>query len=122
MRSNWPLDSADSVSEAAHGTKGTSQVNAYRINKENVGVRGERNPYEQEHTDLIDAIRNGKTINELKTVAESTLTAIMGREAAYTGKTIVWDEFLKSPMDLVPENLELNAPPPEAKIPVPGKL
>ena len=40
----------------------------------------------QEHTDLIESIRSGKPINELKNVAESTLTAIMGRMSAYTGK------------------------------------
>ncbi len=43
-------------------------------------------PYVQEHTDLIDSIRAGKPLNELKNVAESTLTAIMGRMSAYTGK------------------------------------
>ena len=42
-------------------------------------------PYVQEHIDLIASIRAGKPLNELKTVAESTLTAIMGRMSAYTG-------------------------------------
>ena len=54
----------------------------------------------QEHTDLIASIRAGKPLNELKQVAESTLTAIMGREAAYTGQELTWDEVLKAELDL----------------------
>jgi myo-inositol 2-dehydrogenase / D-chiro-inositol 1-dehydrogenase len=45
-------------------------------------------PYVQEHTDLIASIRGGTPLNELRRVAESTLTAIAGREAAYTGKVV----------------------------------
>ena len=59
----------------------------------------------QEHTDLIASIRAGKPINELKTVAESTLTAIMGREAAYTGQELTWDEVLKADLDLTPPEI-----------------
>jgi len=112
----------ESVSEAAHGTRGFSQVSGYRINKEYVGVRGEKDPYVQEHTDLIDAIRNDKPINELRNVAYSTLTAIMGREAAYSGKEVTWDKILNSKIDFVDEaNLtwdsEMSVPP----VPIPGK-
>src|SRR6266550_2129628 len=46
------------------------------------------NPYVQEHRDLIASIRAGRPLNEGRQVAESTLTAIMGREAAYTGQEI----------------------------------
>ena len=48
--------------------------------------RASVDPYVQEHTDLIECIREDKPINELKQVAESTLTAIMGRMSAYTGQ------------------------------------
>ena len=51
----------DSVSEAAHGSKGTCYTDdrgRCRVNKENTSVKGERNPYEQEHVDLIAAIRS----------------------------------------------------------------
>jgi hypothetical protein len=111
----------DSVSEAAHGTKGTSQVNAYRINKEFVGVRGERNPYEQEHTDLIEAIRDDKKLNELKTVAESTMTAILGREAAYTGKEVTWDQVLGMKQLVDTASLRWDSDMPVPPVPVPGK-
>jgi myo-inositol 2-dehydrogenase / D-chiro-inositol 1-dehydrogenase len=113
----------DSVSEAAHGSKGTSQINSYRINNKAVFGRGERNPYEQEHTDLIEAIRDGKAINELKTVAESTMTAILGREAAYSGKEITWDKALGMrrlcPTDTV--ELRWDSDMPVTGVPVPGK-
>ena len=56
----------------------------------------------QEHTDLIASIRAGKPYNELKQIAESTLTAIMGREAAYTGQEITWDDMLNADQDLTP--------------------
>ncbi len=49
------------------------------------------NPYVVEHTDLIDAIRNDKPLNEGERVANSTMCAIMGRVAAYTGKEVSWD-------------------------------
>jgi hypothetical protein len=71
-------------------------------------------PYVQEHTDLIASIRAGKPINELKTVAESTLSAIMGRMSAYTGKSIAWEQALSSSESLVPAKLDwgpLTVPP-----------
>lgn len=60
------------------------------------------NPYVQEHADLLAAIRGNKPLNEGRQVAESTLTAIMAREAAYTGQVITWDEILASDLDLTP--------------------
>src|SRR5688500_14529632 len=62
----------------------------------------EVNPYVQEHTDLVASLRAGKPLNELKQVAESTLTAIMGRESAYTGQEITWDEMLNAKQTLGP--------------------
>jgi hypothetical protein len=65
--------------------------------------RGQRvTGYQQEHTDLIASIRAGKPYNELKQIAEGTLTAIMGREAAYTGREITWESLLAAEQDLTP--------------------
>ena len=64
-------------------------------------------PYVQEHIDLIASMRAGKPLNELKQVAESTLTAIMGREAAYTGHEIKWDDILNADMELTPPQIRL---------------
>ena len=62
-------------------------------------------PYVQEHTDFIASLRAGKPLNELKTVAESTMTAIMGRMAAYTGQAVTWDQALDSKEILMPDGL-----------------
>ena len=111
------------IGEHFIGTKGTSDASsritgaaAWTYDKPERPV----NPYVQEHTDLIASIRAGKPINELKTVAESTLTAIMGREAAYTGLELTWDEVLKADLDLMPPQVTfgpLEVPP----VPIPGK-
>ena len=79
------------------------------------------NPYVQEHIDLIASIRAGKPLNELQTVAESTLTAIMGRMSAYTGKAVTWDEALKSSETLVPASLAFG-PMPVPPVPRPGQV
>jgi myo-inositol 2-dehydrogenase / D-chiro-inositol 1-dehydrogenase len=76
--------------------------------------------YVQEHTDLIASIRSGKPANELKQVAESSLTAIMGRMSAYTGKTITWDEAMNSPESLMPAELQWG-PMPTPPVPMPGQ-
>src|SRR5262249_39762818 len=103
------------VSEAVVGTKGTCQVDAYTINGKPAAKRGGTDPYVQEHTDLIQSIRAGKPINELKNVAESSLTAVMGRMSAYTGKSVTWDQALNSKEDTFPAkldwNMQLSVPP-----------
>jgi myo-inositol 2-dehydrogenase / D-chiro-inositol 1-dehydrogenase len=113
-----------SVSEALVGTKGASQVNDYKITGANAwsgSKTGEVDPYTQEHTDFIAAIRKGEPISELKFCAESTLTAIMGREAAYTGKVITWDDALNAQEVLMPESLDLSASRPIPPVPMPGQ-
>ena len=56
--------------------------------------------YVTEHEELYAAIRAGKPINDGVRMAKTTLLAIMGRMAAYTGKEISWDEALNSKEDL----------------------
>ncbi len=78
------------------------------------------NPYMQEHVSLFRAIASGEPLNEGVRIAESTLTAIMGRMSAYTGKPVTWEQALNSQEDLTPANLrwgDLPTPP----VPVPGK-
>ncbi len=77
-------------------------------------------PYVQEHMHLVYAIRTGNYVNEAETTAISTLTAIMGRTAAYTGKLITWDEMFKSDMDLGPKKMEFGPVDMEFKTPIPG--
>ena len=59
-------------------------------------------------------------INEGVRTSESTLTAIMGRMAAYSGKELTWDEAMNSEETLVPAVLDFNQAYPVGPIPVPG--
>ena len=112
------------IAESFTGSKGTFDTNqSIKITGANPWTYQSTgksvSPYVQEHTDLIASIRAGKPLNELKQVAESTLTAIMGREAAYTGQELAWDQVLKADLDLMPPKVEfgpLDVPP----IPMPG--
>ncbi|NQT82055.1 hypothetical protein HQ563_03470 [bacterium] len=82
-----------------------------------------RNSYLQEHPNLIASIRGtGPYYNEGVQVAESSMTAIMGRQTAYTGERLKWDEFMRSDLDLMPKNLsfDLDAKNPVPQIPTPG--
>jgi myo-inositol 2-dehydrogenase / D-chiro-inositol 1-dehydrogenase len=110
-----------SVSEAVQGSKGSSQVNAYTINGKTVAADTNVSAYVQEHTDLVQMIRDGGKINELKTVAESTLTAILGRMATYSGKVVTWEQALNSKVDTFPKNLSLDAEIPVPEVAIPGK-
>ncbi len=79
------------------------------------------NPYVVEHADLIKSIREGKPLNEGRQVAESTLTAIMGRMSAYTGRELTWDWVMNaSKLDLTPAKYELGDLPVEPPA-MPGK-
>jgi len=64
--------------------------------KVNVPAFPDRNPYVQEHVDLLNSIFGGKPINEARDVATSTLTAIMGRISAYTGKLVRWADIVQN--------------------------
>jgi myo-inositol 2-dehydrogenase/D-chiro-inositol 1-dehydrogenase len=61
--------------------------------------------YQREHDVLFAAIRKGEPINDGKRLATSTLLAIMGRMAAYTGQQVTWDQALNSQEKLVPDDL-----------------
>ncbi len=112
---------ANEVGEHLVGTKGMCHVNAYSINGKRVTRQNGKNPYVQEHTDLIESIRSGKPMNELKQVAESTLTAIMGRMSAYTGKEVSWEQALNSAEDTMPQNLTMDMSLPVTPLAIPGK-
>jgi hypothetical protein len=115
--------SANHVGERFLGTRGRSNAagtiegaNAWRYEPPATRV----NPYVQEHTNLVASIRAGKPLNELRQVAESTLAAIMGREAAYTGQEVTWDDVVNANLDLTPPTVAFG-PLPVEPVPVPGK-
>jgi len=114
-------DCANNVSEAVVGTKGSSNCSdTIRAGQEWRYSGPKSNPYEQEHVDLIESIRNGKPLNEARAAAESTLMGIMGRVSAYSGNTVMWDQVLNSKQDLMPAKLEF-APMPLPEVAIPGK-
>jgi predicted dehydrogenase len=76
--------------------------------------------YVQEHMHLVHAIRTGEYVNEAEATANSTLTAIMGRTAAYTGNKISWEEIFKSDMDLGPKEIKFGPVDMQFEVPVPG--
>ena len=111
------------VGEYFIGTKGTSDGSTY-IRGENAwrheAEEGEAvNPYVQEHANLIASIREGSPLNEGQRIAESVLTAIMAREAAYTGQVVTWDDILNADLDLVPKEFAFG-PMPMPPVPEPG--
>lgn len=115
-------DTAAHVGEHLMGTKGTSNAaswikgeNAFRFDGENP------NPYMQEHADLIAAIRSGTPINETRRMAETNLTALMVREAAYTGQEVTWDDIMSSTQNLTPSEWSFDAEVPVFSAAVPGE-
>jgi len=113
-----------SVTEHAHGTEGHCDVSGSSIAKGGETVwslrapRGKKqglgNPYQIEHDVLFDAIRNDKPHMEAEYGATSTMTAILGRMATYSGKVVTWDEAFSSELSLLPERLAFDAPAPVA--------
>lgn len=129
------IDGCDgNVSEQILGTKGIAQLNdrgemkmldwegniLWEYDYENKPVK---NPYNQEHIHLVESIRLNKKINQAEDLAYSTMIAIMGRETAYTGKAITWDEIMASSLRYGPEKYEMGSLPEykEGVAPVPGK-
>lgn len=113
------------VSEFIVGTKGTSDPHGKITGPGSAVWKYESaaniNPYVQEHADLIASIREGKPLNEGRRVAESTLTAIMGRISAYTGQTVSWGWAMNSSkLDLSPQKYEMGDLAVN-EVPVPGK-
>jgi predicted dehydrogenase len=120
-----------SVSEHAHGTLGVSNVGAGRI--ESGGdwkwrYEGEpQDPYQVEHDVLFRAVREDLPHNEAEYGAHSTMTAILGRMATYSGKVVTFEQALSSELALVPDRYAWDGNPPTLPddsghypIPVPG--
>ncbi len=96
---------AGRVGEHLVGTQGTADPGGViRGAQEWKFSANQRDAYEQEHADLIASIRAGAPLNEGEQIAESTLTAIMGRMSAYTGKVVNWDFAIDSELDLTPRD------------------
>ncbi|RMH01476.1 MAG: gfo/Idh/MocA family oxidoreductase [Planctomycetota bacterium] len=97
------------VSDYAFGTKGVAALQHHRITGENPWRwRGEGpdDMYQNEHDALFRSIRAGEPINNGDYMCKSTLMAIAGRMAAYTGQTLTWQQVENSQLDLTPPAYE----------------
>ena len=108
----------------AFGTKGTANLMRYQITGENEYRNRERTTpmHQLEHDVWFEALRNGETPNDVEYMALSTLCGILGRESAYTGLELTWEEMLNSTKQYGPATVDsfeqqLEIPP----VPVPGK-
>ncbi len=96
------------VSDYVMGTKGTADVMHHEIKgADKWRYRGEKpNMYQVEHDELFASIRSGNPIDNSLYMARSSMMAIMGRMATYTGQTITWDQAMNSKEDLTPPKYE----------------
>jgi hypothetical protein len=99
------------IGEEIVGTKGRGAIVGHKtqITGQNARVFHEHpkqhESHRQEHIDFIAALRRGEMPNDTRFLCESTLTAIMGRESAYTGKHVTWNEMLNSDLRLSPPDI-----------------
>ena len=127
---------AGNVSEFVVGTRGSSNCKdtiydlegnvtwTYKspyAGPEGEGNDGDNSPYMQEHVDLVTAIRAGTHINEAAQTAISTMSSIMGRISAYSGKEVTWDELMQSDLRLGPKQYAMGDVDVPAGVPVPGE-
>jgi predicted dehydrogenase len=77
--------------------------------------------YQREHDVLFAAIRSGKPKNDDLNLATSTLLALMGRHAAYSGQEVTWDQALNSQVSLVPKPVDWNAKHEVPGLAIPGR-
>ena len=107
----------NSFSEHAHGTKGYASIQGH--GKAELFVDGkeprkwERGPdgHQLEHDDFFAAIDAGVPYNEIDTTVDSTMTAVMGRMATYSGKLVTWEDAVQSDLDLSPAEYTWDAQP-----------
>jgi predicted dehydrogenase len=104
------------VGEWAVGSRGEADVSKGQIRGDNEWRfpqprgRGPANnapqsPYQLEHDALIAAIRNNTPHNEVESGVNATMTAILGRMATYTGRTVTWEEGFSSKKTLMPPKI-----------------
>ncbi|HUD99293.1 MAG TPA: Gfo/Idh/MocA family oxidoreductase [Bryobacteraceae bacterium] len=109
----YPKGVYTNVSDTIVGTKGHS-------NGMDMGAPG-INPYVQEHINMVHSIRgDGPYLNYSLPIAESTLTALMARESAYSGQEVTWDQIVSSQLDLMPKTLTDDTKLDPAPLPAPG--
>jgi myo-inositol 2-dehydrogenase / D-chiro-inositol 1-dehydrogenase len=123
QQANCANDNSDTI----WGTKGMARILGFTKppfvkGETNWSYKGPRpDMYQVEHNELFASIRKGEPINNGVRMARSTMLAIMGRMAAYTGKEITWEEALNSQENLHPEKLAWDMSLPVPPVATPGK-
>ncbi|MDB6121532.1 MAG: oxidoreductase domain protein [Pedosphaera sp.] len=122
-------NTANDVGDWGAGTKGSYRVVAFQ--SEEIKVKGgvtwhnlfknQKNMYQVEHDELFASIRKGEPMNDGEMMAHSTLAAIMGRMAAYTGQVVTWDQALNSQEVLAPGKIDWDAKLEEPPVAMPGR-
>jgi predicted dehydrogenase len=104
----------NSVEDHIQGTKGRCDLQRGRITGEtNWQYKGlASDMYNEEHRALFQAIRSGEPINNGKYMVLSTMLAVAGRMASYSGQAISWDEAMNSKLDLTPSAYGWDGTPP----------
>jgi myo-inositol 2-dehydrogenase / D-chiro-inositol 1-dehydrogenase len=119
------------VRNVIHGSQGTCHIGGANAGSRIVDRAGKvvwemkgslADAYKQEHKALIDSIRAGKPIVELRQMADSSLVGVLGRLAAYTGQKVTWKFAAEeSKLDLFPKDLTWQSSLPSPGFAVPGK-
>ena len=112
------------ISVHVTGCKGTAAI-SQRGMEMDTGEKwvysGEKNNQSQtEHDELFTSIRSGKPINNGDYMSKTTLMAIMGRMATYTGQKITWEQAMNSQESLAPDGYTWDARPPKSEVAIPG--
>jgi predicted dehydrogenase len=104
----------NSVEDHILGTKGRCDLLRQRITGETNWHYQEKSPsmYDEEHRALFQAIRKGEPVNNGNYMVTSTMLAVIGRLASYTGQAITWDEAMNGKLDLSPSAYAWDALPP----------
>jgi len=114
------------ISVSVQGTSGRAELTERRgglsITGPNAWQRRERDNdfYQGEHDELFASIRNGRPINNGEYMSKSTLLAILGRMACYTGQLVTWEQALNSTEDLSPPAYDWAARLEAPRVAVPG--
>jgi predicted dehydrogenase len=107
----------NSFAQHAHGSRGTAGFEGHGTavlqvdGEEPVRWQRSHDGHQIEHDDLFAALAEGRPHNEGDFGATSTMTAILGRMASYSGQVVRWDDALNSQIDLSPQQLTWDAEP-----------
>ena len=108
-RMNDPGNVWGSVSEHVHGSKGFGSACWLNFKDgENWRYQGPgSNHFKQEHVDQSNAIRKGEAMHDGWYGAISSMIAVMGRMATYSGREISWDDLVEKGTTVFPHGKEL---------------